>query len=145
MFQFPSNGKVCCESYIRKQERYCVTYQELPLLLRLTDRWIEARFQFPSNGKVCCKIPVPLFFRVSYHAGVSIPFKREGVLRASLTLDTNEFWSIRFQFPSNGKVCCERPLFALSGDAGSYTPKPYANCAVLFLSQNLPLKRYKPL
>ena len=75
----------------------------------------ESLFQFPSNGKVCCEL----------------------ICKPKLIN--------KFQFPSNGKVCCKRPLFALSGDAGSYTPKPYANCAVLFFSQNLRLKRYKPL
>ena len=88
-FQFPSNGKVCCE-FLQFQS------------------WIGVRFfvsiPFKREGMLR-----EYFQMDSAHPGtnVSIPFKREGMLRGAsgiLNLDQN----LVFQFPSNGKVCCEQ-------------------------------------
>ena len=93
-FQFPSNGKVCCEDLL-------TTWNGLMILCfnsLQTGRYVASfysfrvglgfvfSFQFPSNGKVRCEIMIGAL-AISFISGVSIPFKREGVLRGVLRKD----------------------------------------------------------
>ena len=112
-FQFPSNGKVCCERY---KKTVAAT--------------MPRRFNSLQTGR--CVASRQKFWGSHTHYRVSIPFKREGVLRDQRSSNTESRESLfqfpsngkvwlrataeeasrlypdRFQFPSNGKVCCEQ-------------------------------------
>ena len=123
-FQFPSNGKGHAKKNVHLKSLYSL------------------RFQFPSNGKGHAKQQKT--WRTPPPWRVSIPFKRERACKEYMLPYRFPSHGL-FQFPSNGKGHAKRPYFAPSRAVAPYTPKPNANCAGLFFSQNLPLKSHKPL
>ena len=82
-FQFPSNGKVRVDLFLRHSS------------------WWEGLFQFPSNGKV--RVDTKDRYTEVLKKPVSIPFKREGKGRHDI-LRQVPYGDYTFQFPSNGKV-----------------------------------------
>ena len=74
---------------------------------------------------------------------VSIPFKRESVSK-ELHIPSGVDGADNVSIPFKRESVSKETLFCTQSVRGSRTPKPYANCAVLFFSQNLPLKSHKP-
>ena len=99
MFQFPSNGKVYCKS--KKGVTQMTTQVSIPFK---RESVLQDVFAATHN--------------VVWKGCVSIPFKRESVLQAFRRL-TNHI-TVRFQFPSNGKVYCKQGNTSFSAFLSSF-------------------------
>ena len=116
-FQFPSNGKVYSEDYNKARsevgELVSIPFKRESVFRAVTDEFLTnnaGEFQFPSNGKVYSEYIREKDLKVGDRVYVSIPFKRESVFRDMGRVIGTGGQTIKFQFPSNGKVYSEATI-----------------------------------
>ena len=110
-FQFPSNGKVYSENLILNLNRYQQGFNSLQ-----TGKCIQSRIIRRATGNGVCFNSLQTGKCIQRRrrwtvlskesTKVSIPFKRESVFR-ELKRRRISWHTVKFQFPSNGKVYSE--------------------------------------
>ena len=84
-FQFPSNGKVYSETWLRHKSGF------------------GEKFQFPSNGKVYSELTNPPMAPLKDQ----FQFPSNGKVYSETSVNQQSMFHETFQFPSNGKVYSE--------------------------------------